>query len=165
MKYRTARPLPIVLAVGLCGLGPGAAADASRNNEDGSYLRTASILLDESKRSIDWTLTYEGDAELARVLHDLAEARVHAGRQVVVPKELDGAHPHLLLTLETVERALDSTVQGDARKTVKLVLQAREEEQNYRTQITQLGRRLPDVDRIERVERPCNEGSKRPGSK
>lgn len=149
----------LALAGGLASFG---VTRPARADEEGTYLRTAAILLDESKRSTDWLLTHEGDVELARVLHDLAEARVKAGRQVLVPKEVDRAHPHLLLTLETVERAFDASTQGDWKRTLKLVLQAREEEQNYRTQITQLGHHLPDVDRVERVDRPCPDASKRP---
>src|SRR4051812_39574698 len=101
LRARRARWLFAALALVLGAAGVVAPA---RADEGGTYLRTAAILLDESKRSTDWMLTHEGDTELARVLHDMAEARVRASRQVVVPKELDRAHPHLLLTLETVER-------------------------------------------------------------
>jgi hypothetical protein len=113
----------------------------------GSYLSTAAILLDEMRRSDEWMSWHYGDPQLAELLHDLSEARVKVGRKLFVPKEADRAHPHLLLALESAERAMAAAVDGEAKHFIKLVAQASEEERAFRAILGQQNIVLPDLDK------------------
>jgi hypothetical protein len=113
----------------------------------GTYLDTAALLLDETKRSADWMLTHSSDAKLAEIAHQLSEARVKSGRAVFVPKEVEKAHPHLLLTLEVFERALAAVLEGESERFVRLVLQAREEERTFRAILSLQKLTLPELEK------------------
>ena len=117
------------------------------------YLDTAALLLDESKRSVSWIERRFGDKALAEVAHMLAEARVQAGRRMTVHKNAERAHPHLLLALETIERALFAAKNGDGRRFLRLVRTAREEERTYRELLQQSKMRLPEIERAPRTRR------------
>jgi hypothetical protein len=88
-----------------------------------------------------------GDTNLADVLHQLSEARVKVGRKLLVPKEADRAHPHLLLALEASERAMAAAQEGEAKHFLKLVAQALEEERTFRAILGQSNITLPELDK------------------
>src|SRR5439155_8269351 len=72
----------------------------------GTYLSSAALLLDEVHRSDEWMQWHYGDVNLADTLHQLSEARVKCGRKLLVRKEADRAHPHLLRALAASERPM-----------------------------------------------------------
>jgi hypothetical protein len=113
----------------------------------GSYLATAAILLDETRRSDDWMNTHYGDMQLADILHQLSEARVKCGRKLLVPKEADRAHPHLLLALEASERAMAAALDGEAKHFLHLLAQALDEERMFRAILSQHNITLPELDK------------------
>ena len=113
----------------------------------GTYLSTAALLLDETRRSDEWMQWHYGDTNLADILHQLSEARVKCGRKLLVPKEADRAHPHLLLALEASERAMAAALDGESKHFLKLVAQALEEERTFRAILSQQNLSLPDLDR------------------
>lgn len=113
----------------------------------GTYLQAAALLLDETKKSEDWINAHFGDVELAEIAHQLSEARVKAGRQLTVSKEVERAHPHLLLTLETSERALAAAVDREGTRFLRLLAQARDEERTFRAILSQQHQTVPDIDR------------------
>jgi hypothetical protein len=113
----------------------------------GTYLQAAALLLDETKKSEDWINSHFGDVELAEIAHQLSEARVKAGRQLTVSKEVERAHPHLLLTLEVSERAMAAAVDREGTRFLRLLGQARDEERTFRAILTQQRQVLPDIDR------------------
>lgn len=111
------------------------------------YLDAAALLLDESRRSVGWVERRLYDKQLVETAYMLAEARVKAGRLIEVPKQADRAHPHLLLTLETTERAFFAAKHGDNKRFLRLIRQAREEERTYRELLQQSKMTLPEVER------------------
>jgi recombinational DNA repair ATPase RecF len=111
----------------------------------GTYLDTAALLLDESHRSAEWVRTHLWDDKLATIAHELAEARVKSGRAMSVPHEVAKAHPHLLLSLEASERAMAAATEGEHRRFLQLLAQAREEERNFREILGQQKLTVPDV--------------------
>jgi hypothetical protein len=119
----------------------------ARPSHAGTYLASAALLLDETRRSDEWMQWHYGDTNLADVLHQLSEARVKVGRKLLVPKEADRAHPHLLLALEASERALAAAQEGEAKHFLKLVAQALDEERTFRAILGQSNITLPDLDK------------------
>ena len=113
----------------------------------GTYLASAALLLDETRRSDEWMQWHYGDVKLADLLHELSEARVKCGRKLLVPKEADRAHPHLLLALEASERAMAAALEGEAKHFLKLVDQALDEERMFRAILSQQNQTLPELDR------------------
>jgi len=113
----------------------------------GTYLASAALLLDETRRSDEWMQWHYGDTNLAELLHQLSEARVKCGRKLLVPKEADRAHPHLLLALEASERAMAAALEGESKHFLKLVAQVLEEERTFREILRQENQTLPDLDK------------------
>jgi hypothetical protein len=113
----------------------------------GTYLDAAALLLDEARKSSDWVQSHFGDLRLAELAHQLSEARVKAGRTLAVPKELERAHPHLLLTLEICERAMAAAVEHEGPRFLRLAAQARDEERTFRAILGQQKVTVPDLDR------------------
>lgn len=111
------------------------------------YLDAATLLLDQSRRSVAWVERRLYDKQLIETAYMLAEARVKAGRLIEVPKQADRAHPHLLLTLETTERAFFAAKLGDNKRFLRLIRQAREEERTYRELLSQSKLTLPELER------------------
>jgi hypothetical protein len=131
----------------LCLFAVAAALAFARPATAGTYLATAALLLDETRRSDDWMNTHWGDTKLAEILHEMSEARVKCGRKLLVPKEAERAHPHLLLALETSERAMAAAVDGEAKHFLHLLAQALDEERMFRAILSQQNISLPELDR------------------
>lgn len=111
------------------------------------YLDVAALLLDDSRRGVSWVERRLHDKQLIETAHRLSEARVQAARLIEVPKNADRAHPHLLLALETTERAFFAATSGDMKRFLRLVRQAREEERTYRELLQQSKMTLPELER------------------
>jgi hypothetical protein len=110
----------------------------------GSYLNRALVLVKSSREEAEYLRNRTYDVELARVVQRVAEGRLQAARETLVPKEVVQAHPHLLLMLEHYERAAAAAVEGKPQKFPELINQARDEEQIFRSILRQLGWPLPD---------------------
>lgn len=109
----------------------------------GSYLDRAALLIAQATRESDYLRSRLADRELARVVHEMAAARVRAATRMTVPKEVAQAHPHLLLVLENYERAAEAAVSGEGQRFVIYQLRARDEERVLRGVLKQLGWALP----------------------
>jgi len=113
----------------------------------GTYLDTAALLLDEMRRSTSFLQYHLTDMKLVEIAHQLSEARVKCGRAVAVPKEVDKAHPHLLLALEVSERAIAAALDGEPTRFVRLALQARDEERSFRALLNEQKFTLPEIEK------------------
>jgi hypothetical protein len=111
----------------------------------GSYLDRAGVLVTQAARESDYLRAHLADRELARVVHELADARVKAASSMTIPKEVAQAHPHLLLVLENYERAADAAIDGQAQRFLIYQVRARDEERVLRGVLKQFGWSLPDV--------------------
>ena len=112
----------------------------------GPYLDRAAILLSDARRGSEWLLTHLSDKELATILREMAEARLRAARKLTVPKEVIGAHPHLLLTLENAERAAAAAQEGSNERFLHYLRLAREEDANFRAVLAAQKYELPPID-------------------
>jgi hypothetical protein len=110
----------------------------------GSYLNRAAFLIHGARRECDSLRIRFGDKELARIAYRLAQARRESASEMMVPKEVVQAHPHLLLTLENYERAADAAVAGEADRFMIYCQRAQDEERTFRAVLKQLGWELPD---------------------
>jgi hypothetical protein len=110
----------------------------------GSYLDRAAFLVLQATQEADYLRSHLSDRELARVVHDMASARVRAGSSMTVPKEVVQAHPHLLLVLENYERAADAAAQGKPERFLIYQVRARDEERVLRGVLKQFGWSLPE---------------------
>ena len=77
----------------------------------------------------------------------MAEGRVKAARKLAVPKDLERAHPHFLLTLEVAERAMAAAEAGELPRFLRLMVEARDEERTFRAVLGQLDATLPALDK------------------
>jgi len=110
----------------------------------GSYLNRAVVLVRHAREEGEYLRSRTFDVELARAMQRVAEGRLQAARETLVPKEVAQAHPHLLLMLEHYERAAAAAAEGKPQKFPELLNQARDEEQIFRSILRQLGWPLPD---------------------
>jgi hypothetical protein len=111
----------------------------------GPYLNSAAMLLREGFQSSDFLRSNLGDRELARVAHSMAEARVDAASHMVIPKEVEKAHPHVLLALAALERAADAASRGDVSSCLRHIETARGESRTFRALLEEQHLRLPTV--------------------
>jgi len=111
----------------------------------GTYLNSAAFLLAQGSKEGDYLRVHMGDKELADLIHKLANARLDAAKNMLVPKEVVQAHPHLLLVLENYERAADAAMRGEAEKFLIYQQRARDEDRTFRGVLKQFGYTLPDT--------------------
>jgi hypothetical protein len=85
------------------------------------------------------------DKELARLIHKVALARAEAAKEMLVPDEVKRAHPHLLLSMESYERAADAAVGNNHTDFLVALARAREETRIFTALLKQEGWDLPKV--------------------
>ena len=110
----------------------------------GSYLDRAGLLVREARSESDYLEYRLDNKELAELIHKLAAARLAFARDMLIPKEVTQAHPHLLLMLENCERAADAAEAGERTRFVIYQRRSRDEEQMFRSIMRQLGFPLED---------------------
>ena len=110
----------------------------------GTYLNSAALLLAQASTEGDYLRARINDKELAELIHRLADARLDAAKNMLVPKEVVQAHPHLLLVLENYERAADAATRGAGEKFLVYQQRARDEDRTFRGVLKQFGYVLPE---------------------
>jgi hypothetical protein len=110
----------------------------------GSYLHRASVLLHGAELEGKSISRRFHDKELAQVLHRVAIARAQTANEMLVPDEVKRAHPHLLLVLESYERATDAASRGAHTEFLVALSRAREEAAIFTAVLKQSGWTLPD---------------------
>ena len=110
----------------------------------GSYLNRAAVLVWHAEQDADYLRARINDRELARVVHQVAEARVRAASNMTVPKEVTQAHPHLLLLLENYERAAAAAADGQVQRFLVYQQRGRDETRTLQEVLKQLGWKLPE---------------------
>ncbi|MFO0755635.1 MAG: hypothetical protein U0359_04055 [Byssovorax sp.] len=111
----------------------------------GSYLDRAAILLDEARKEGDMLQPRTQDKEMVLVIQALAEARVRVARKMEIPAAVAKAHPHLMLVLESYERAVEAAAEGSFGKFMEHLNTARDEEKIFRGVLGELGYSVPDL--------------------
>jgi hypothetical protein len=127
------------VCLGLALLALGAAPPA----RTGSYMARAWLLIGESSRASEFLGKHVRDRELARLIAQASEGRLQAATDTNVPREVQVAHPHLLLMLEHYERAAAAAAAGSPGRFAQHASAARDEEQIFRSVLSQLGWPLP----------------------
>ncbi len=110
----------------------------------GSYLSRASMLLKGAEEEARVLRARFFDKELARVTHRLALARTSAAQEMDVPEEVRRAHPHLLLVMESYERAAEAAIRANQKDFLVALARAREEARIFVALLKQDGWQLPD---------------------
>jgi len=110
----------------------------------GSYLNRASMLLRGAELEARALRARFHDKELARVTHDLALCRTKTAQEMTVPDEVKRAHPHLLLVLESYERAAEAAVRVSQKDFLVALARARDEERIFVAVLKQEGWALPN---------------------
>jgi hypothetical protein len=74
----------------------------------------------------------------------MATARLDAARTMTVPKEVEQAHPHLLLVLENYQQAAEAATLGETERFGIYFQRAQDEERTFKAVLKQLGWLLPN---------------------
>jgi hypothetical protein len=111
----------------------------------GSYLDRAALLIAQGKREIEYLHRRFADKELARVISEMAAARLESAARMLVPAEVAQAHPHLLLILEHHRQAAEAASKREVERFLVYRQRALDEEHIFRGVLKQLGWKLPDV--------------------
>jgi len=82
-----------------------------------------------------------------RFAHPLAERYVELSGRMLPSAKVVVAHPHLILVVENVERALDASAAGDTVTYQKRMRIARDELANLEAVLKQLKLRVPELSR------------------
>ncbi len=109
----------------------------------GSYLSRAAVLLKGADVEAKALRERFFDKEMARVMHKLALARAEAAGAMEVPSEVKRAHPHLLLVMESYERACYAATVGQQTDFLVALSRARDEARIFEAVLKQAGWTLP----------------------
>jgi hypothetical protein len=144
---RDSRRLPWLLLAAWLWLLPALAQAENDARKNRVYLAELSMLLEGSRRLLLWAETYVGEPDFSRFAHPLAERYVDLAGRLVPPDNLVIAHPHLLMVVENVERALDAAASGDTPSFRQRARIVREELVTLESVLKQLKLRLPELPR------------------
>jgi hypothetical protein len=134
----------IVLVLWLLPALVQAESDTRRNR---LYLAEMAAVLEGARRLLLWTETYASETEFARFAHPAAERYVEMAGRLVPPQHLVVAHPHMLLVVENVERAVEAAAVGDTASFRQRARIVREELVTLESVLKQLKLRLPELPR------------------
>lgn len=127
---------------------PHATAHAeAEQRRDRVYLSELSLVVEGSRRLIAFAEQNLDERELTRFAHPLAERYVELAGHMLPSSKVVVAHPHLILVVENLERALDAAAAGDAVTYQKRIRIARDELANLEAVLKQLKLRLPELPR------------------
>jgi len=139
------RRVVVVTALTLALLMPELAAAAEAEaRRDQLYLAELALVLDGARRLLSYCDHHGGAPELVRFAHPLSERYVEMATRMLPSAKLAVAHPHLLLVVENLERALDAAGASDRTSFQKRMRIAREELANLEAVLKQLKQRLPE---------------------
>lgn len=142
--FRRARTLLAGGGLLLALATPEPAAAEGETPRDRSYLVQLALLVDGARRLIAFCEGHPENAELARFAYPLSERYVEMAGRMVPAQKLAVVHPHLLLVVENLERALDSAAAANPTSYQKRMRIAREELANLEAMLKQLKLRLPE---------------------
>lgn len=109
----------------------------------GSYLDRAQFLVAQSDQASGFLRAHLRDRQLAELIRREAEGRLKSAKATIVPKKVVMAHPHLLLMLESFERAASAVAAGDLKLYYRTHKRVQEEAELFESILLQLGWRLP----------------------
>ena len=139
LRVLTASALVVVLSAPV--LARAAEPDVRREQV---YMSQLSLVLDGARRLFSFCEHHAGTPELAKFGYPLAERYVEMATRMLPSPKLAVAHPHLLLVVENLERALDAATTGDTTGYQKRMRIAREEVANLEAVLKQLKQRPPE---------------------
>ena len=112
---------------------------------DRSYMIQLGLTLEGVRRLMLWVETHPNDPDLARFAYPLSERYVEMAGHMTPTKKLSMAHPHLLLVVENVERALDAAGRNDMAVFRQRMRTVREELAILDGVLKQLKLKLPEL--------------------
>lgn len=112
-----------------------------------SYLAELALLVDGERRLIVFCEHNRADRELAKFAQPLAERYVEMANRMLPPPKVVVAHPHLLLVVENLERAVDALANGNLPAFQRRMRIARDELANLEAVLKQLKLKLPEPPR------------------
>ncbi|MDB4986249.1 MAG: uncharacterized protein JWN04_1427 [Myxococcaceae bacterium] len=136
--------LALLMSAALHAPSVHAQTDARR---DRVYLTELGLLVDGARRLISFSESNIDDRELIKFAWPLAERYVEIASHMLPPPKISVVHPHLLLVVENLERALDSAAGADLAAYQKRIRIARDELANLEAVLKQLKVRLPEPSR------------------
>lgn len=117
---------------------------AELTTRERSYMSELSLVIDGARRLASFCEQHAEEKDLARWARPLAERYVELANHMLPSAKLAVAHPHLLLVVENLDRALDSAAAGDAATYQKRLRIARDELANLEAVLKQLKLRVQE---------------------
>jgi hypothetical protein len=147
-RYRAVLAAVGLIAVlgGAAGFALTARAEVTQRRER-VYLAELSMVLEGARRLLLWAETYPADSDFARFAYPLSERYVDMAGHMTPPGKLAVVHPHLLLVVENVERAMAAAAAGDQPAFRQRTRTVREELASLDGVLKQLKLRLPELAR------------------
>jgi hypothetical protein len=134
-----------------CLLATGAPAAGQEQEKlekrDRVYLAEVALTLEGARRLMLWVETHFGDLDFAQYAYPLAQRYVEMAGHLTPSQKLVPAHPHLLLVVENVERAVDAAAANQVELFRKRARTVREELLILDGVLKQLKFKLPELPR------------------
>lgn len=135
----------LVVLCGLAGVCASTVRAEPEARRDRTYMVQLALTLEGARRLMLWIETHPNDPDFARFAYPLAERYVEMAGHMTPSKKLTSAHPHLLLVVENVERAVDAAGQGDLGEFRQRMRTVREELSILDNVLKQLKLKLPEL--------------------
>jgi hypothetical protein len=114
---------------------------------DRVYLVDVALTLEGARRLMLWVETHFGETDFAHFAYPLAQRYVEMAGHLTPSQKLVPAHPHLLLVVENVERAVDAAASNQVEVFRKRARTVREELVIFDGVLKQLKFKLPELAR------------------
>lgn len=125
----------------------GALSAAELSNRERAYMSELALVIDGARRLVSFCDQHADEKELAKFARPLAERYVDLASRMLPSARLAVAHPHLLLVVENIDRALDAAAAGDGVSHQKRLRIARDELANLEAVLKQLKLRVQEPPR------------------
>ncbi len=120
------------------------ASAAELSARERTYMSELSLVIDGARRLVTFCEQHAEEKDLAKFARPLAERYVDLANRMLPSAKLAVAHPHMLLVVENLDRALDSAAAGDAATYQKRLRIARDELANLEAVLKQLKLRVQE---------------------
>lgn len=129
------------------GRDAGVASAADLSGRERMYMTELALVIDGARRLVSYCDAHADERELAKFARPLAERYVELANRMLPSAKLVVAHPHMLLVVENLERALDAAAAGDGHAYQKRLRIARDELANLEAVLKQLKLRVQEPPR------------------
>lgn len=119
---------------------------SSQANLKRIYINQYVLLIDWISRADRWIISNYNDSQLCKLAHKLSKIYLEEANKLIPPEELKPIHPHFLMVMENMERALYYCATEDKKQYLKFRRIVLEEQKIIDELLIQLHITIPTIE-------------------